>query len=34
MTLKDLAEMLGLSVSTVKEHLRKAQKKVLEYIIE
>ncbi|WP_346765822.1 helix-turn-helix domain-containing protein [Thermococcus sp. MV5] len=33
-TLKDLAEMLGLSVSTVKEHLRKAQRKILDEIIE
>jgi|GEM_PF-609994 len=33
-TLRDLADMLGLSVSTVKEHLRKAQRKILEEAIE
>lgn len=33
-TLRELAQMLGLSPSTVKEHLRKAQKKILEEIIE
>ena len=32
-TLRDLAEMLNLSPSTVKEHLRKAQRKILEEII-
>ncbi|WP_148882235.1 helix-turn-helix domain-containing protein [Thermococcus aciditolerans] len=33
-TLRELAEMLNLSPSTVKEHLRKGLKKVLEGIIE
>ena len=32
-TLRELAEMLNLSPSTVKEHLRKAQRKILEEII-
>ncbi|ASI99033.1 helix-turn-helix domain-containing protein [Thermococcus celer] len=32
-TLRELAEMLNLSPSTVKEHLRKAQRKVLEEVI-
>ncbi|WP_297092440.1 helix-turn-helix domain-containing protein [Thermococcus sp.] len=33
-TLRELSQMLGLSPSTVKEHLRKAQRKVLEEVIE
>lgn len=33
-TLRDLSQMLGLSPSTVKEHLRKGLKKVLEGVIE
>ncbi|WP_335755227.1 helix-turn-helix domain-containing protein [Thermococcus siculi] len=33
-TLRDLSQMLGLSPSTVKEHLRKGVKKVLEGVIE
>jgi len=32
-TLRELAQMLGLSPSTVKEHLRKAQKKVFEELM-
>jgi len=32
-TLRELAEMLNLSPSTVKEHLRKAQRKIFEELI-
>lgn len=32
-TLRELAQILGLSPSTVKEHLRKAERKILEELI-